>query len=291
MRYAFIEAQRGAYPVSRLCRLLEVSEQGFFAWRKRPVSRRRMEDQMLGDEIQTIHAESRRCYGSPRIVRELRARGRRCGQKRVARLMRERQIRAKAARKFRATTDSSHGNPVAKNRLNRKFTVSKPNRVWVGDITYLWTKEGWLYLAVFLDLHSRMVVGWSLGTRLSADLVLTAWQRACARRRPGPKLLVHVDRGVQYTAAAFTKALRRNRARLSMSRKGNCWDNAVAESFFHSLKVEAIYGFTFETRREMEFAVFDYIERFYNRVRRHSSIGYHSPENFERLKAEGKIAA
>jgi transposase InsO family protein len=205
--------------------------------------------------------------------------------------MRERCLRAKAARKFRATTDSEHRRPVAENHLNRQFSVSSPNQVWVGDITYLWTKEGWLYLAVFIDLYSRMVVGWSLGTRLSADLVLTAWRRACARRRPGEGLLVHTDRGVQYAAQDFSKALGGICAKLSMSRRGNCWDNAVAESFFHSFKVEAIHGVAFETRESMELEVFDYIERFYNRVRRHSSIGYRSPEQFERTNVEQRVAA
>ena len=291
MRYAFIEAQRSNYAVALLCRLLEVSEQGFYQWRKRPTARRKLEDQRLGHEVQMIHAESKQRYGSPRIYHEFRERGQQCSRKRVERLMRERSLRARAARKFRATTDSSHSRPVAENHLNREFLVPAPNQTWVGDITYLWTKEGWLYLAVFIDLYSRMVVGWALGTRLSAELALTAWQRACLRRRPGAGLLVHTDRGVQYTADGFSKALEGICAKLSMSRKGNCWDNAVAESFFHSFKVEAIDGFTFETRKSMEYEVFDYIERFYNRVRRHSSIGYRSPEQFERVQIEQRIAA
>ena len=203
MRYAFIAAQRGGYPVAVLCRLLGVTEQGFYAWRKRPVARRAVEDRVLGDEIQMIHAESRQAYGSPRVYHELRERGRRCSEKRVARLMRQRELRARAARKWRATTDSTHTRPVAENHLNREFSALGPNERWVGDITYLWTKEGWMYLAVFIDLYSRIVVGWSLGTRLSADLVLTAWQRACVKRRPGAGLLVHTDRGVQYTAEGF----------------------------------------------------------------------------------------
>ena len=274
-----------------LCRLLEVSEQGFYAWRKRAASPRSLQDKTLGDEIRMIHAETKQRYGSPRIHQELKARGRLCGKKRVERLMRAQDLRARAARKFRATTDSSHQKPVAENILNRQFEATAANQVWVGDITYLWTKEGWLYLAVFIDLYSRMIVGWSVGKRLSTELVMTAWQRGCVRRRPGAGLIVHTDRGVQYTADAFSRALASLCAVASMSRKGNCWDNAVAESFFHSFKIEAIYGFTFETRREMEQEVFDYIERFYNRVRRHSSIAYRSPEEFERLRVEEKIAA
>ena len=291
MKYAFIQTQRGKRSIALLCRLLEVSEQGYYAWRKRAVSRRSLQDKTLGDEIRMIHAETKQRYGSPRIHQELIARGRSCGKKRVERLMRTQDLRARAARKFRATTDSSHENTVAENILNRQFKTTAPNQVWVGDITYLWTKEGWLYLAVFIDLYSRMIVGWSVGNRLSTELVVTAWQRACMRRRPGAGLLVHTDRGVQYTSNAFSRALKSLCAVASMSRKGNCWDNAVAESFFHSFKVEAIYGITFETRREMEQEVFDYIERFYNRVRRHSSIAYKSPDEFERSRIEEKIAA
>jgi transposase InsO family protein len=206
--------------------------------------------------------------------------------------MQQEGLRAKAAKKFRVTTDSSHGKPVAPNLINRNFTVLSPNEVWCGDITYLWTKEGWLYLAVFIDLYSRMVVGWSIGTRLDASLVTTAFRNAVARRRPKIGLIVHTDQGVQYTSEAFLQALSAVSAKQSMSRRGNCWDNAPTESFFHSFKVEAIYGEDLETRREMEYEVFDYIERFYNRRRKHSTLGYCSPINFEQsFRVKQKVAA
>lgn len=290
MKYAYIEAQRATHGVAPLCRLLGVTSQGFYAWRKRSPSQRELSNRALSAQIRVIHAESKRRYGSPRVHDELKAQGQTIGRNRVARLMRQDGLRAKAARKFRATTDSAHGKSVAPELLKQNFKVNAPNRVWVGDITYLWTDEGWMYLAVFIDLYSRLVVGWALGTRLDASLVTTALCRACVRRRPAPGLIVHTDQGVQYTSDAFSRALNRVHAIASMSRRGCCWDNAVAESFFHSLKVEAVYGLRFESRREMEYEVFDYIERFYNRVRRHSHIGRISPLDFENRNL-GKQAA
>ncbi len=283
-------AEREKYSVAMLCRVLGVTEQGFFAWKKRG-ARPPPDERKLRDEIRLIHAASKRRYGSPRVYQELVYRGRGCGKHRVERLMREEGLRGKAARKFRHTTDSSHGRPVAPDLVDREFHAEAPNRVWVGDITYLWTKEGWMYLAVWVDLFSRMVVGWALGTRLKAELVTTAFARAVSRRRPGPGLIVHTDRGVQYVSDAFQKALEAARAKPSMGRTGACWDNAVAESFFHSLKVEAIYGSDIQTRREMEQEVFDYVERFYNKTRRHSTIGYCSPLRFEQTFRVEKIAA
>ena len=260
-----------------------MSEQGYYAFLKAPESRRKLEDRRLGDQVQMIFAEHKRRYGSPRIRRELRNRAIYCGKNRVARLMKQRQLRAKAARKFRVTTASRHCYPVAANVLDRRFNVSAPNQVWVGDITYLWTTEGWMYLAVFLDLFSRKVVGWALSNRLTGSVVHMAFERACARRKPSAGLLIHTDRGTQYAADAFRKRLSEHRFKLSMSRKGNCWDNAVAESFFHTLKVEAVHGEPVRSRRETEFEVFDYIERYYNQRRIHSSIEYHSPELYERM--------
>lgn len=279
-----------SHGVAALCRLLGVTSQGFYAWRGRGTSRRELADRALSARIRVIHADSKRRYGSPRVHDELKAEGQKVGRKRVARLMRRDGLRAKAARKFRATTDSSHGKPVAPDRVQQNFTAAAPNRVWVGDITYLWTEEGWMYLAVFIDLFSRMVVGWALSTRLDASLVTTAFVRACVRRRPAPSIIVHTDQGVQYTSQAFLMALERVQALPSMSRKGCCWDNAVAESFFHSLKVEAIFGLRFQSRRELEYQVFDYIERFYNRVRRHSHTGRVSPLDFENLNVEKQAA-
>lgn len=274
-----------------MCRVLKLTPQGYYAWRKRGVSARHEADMHLSAKIRVIHAESKSSYGSPRIHEELSEQGIRCSKKRVARLMREEDLRAKAGRKFKVTTDSSHNKPVAPDLVQRNFTVAEKDTIWVGDITYLWTAEGWQYLAVFLDLYSRMVVGWALGTRLKASLVTSALARAVARRKPVPGLIVHTDQGSQYASDAFRSALRQIRARQSMGSRGDCYDNAVAESFFHSFKIEAIYGSDIETKREMEYEVFDYIERFYNKKRRHSSIGLRSPEQFEKEEDNQQKAA
>ena len=245
----------------------------------------------LSAKIRVIHAESKQIYGSPRVHDELLDQGIRCGKHRVARLMRREGLKAKAGRKFRVTTDSSHGKPAAPDLVQRNFSALSPNQVWVGDITYLWTAEGWLYLAVFIDLYSRMVVGWSIGTRLRASLVTLAFARAVARRRPASGLIVHTDQGVQYASEAFRQVLATANARQSMGSRGDCYDNAVAESFFHSFKVEAVYGSSIETRREMEYQAFEYIERFYNRKRKHSAIGLRSPEQFENGVINNRKAA
>ena len=290
MKYAFIEVERVNFRVRTLCRVLGVKEQGFYLWRKSEVSERKRQDECLSAQIRIVHAESRARYGSPRVHDELKAKGMKIGRKRVARLMRQEGLKAKAARKFRVTTDSNHNKTPAPDLVNRNFTAPTRNKVWVSDITYLWTKEGWLYLAVFIDLYSRMVVGWAIDVRINADLVTTAFRRACMRRTPPPGLIVHSDRGSQYASYAFRKALRNARALQSMGSLGDCWDNAVAESFFHSLKIEALYGEEIETRRQMEYEMFDYIERFYNRSRRHSTIGRVSPMQYEQLNS-GKAAA
>ena len=290
MKYAFIESERQYFAVKTLCRVLGVPEQGYYFWRNRGISPRKQEEAKISAEIRIIHAESRRTYGSPRVYEELKENGRAVGRHRVARLMRQEGLRAKAGWKFRVTTDSSHGKPPAPDLVKRDFKTSSPNQVWVGDITYLWTDEGWMYLAVFIDLYSRMIVGWALEKRIDASLVTKAFSRACMRRRPDKGLIVHTDRGSQYASETFKKALQAVHATPSMGRLGNCWDNAVAESFFHSFKVEAIYGMRFETRRKMEYEVFDYIERFYNRHRRHSTIGSMSPCRFEEINS-GRAAA
>ena len=292
MRYAFIRGQVGRYPVRVMCRVLEVTEQGYYAWRSRPESRRLRQNRELMDQVAVVFGEHRQRYGSPRVHKELVAQGRCCGRHRVARLMRQNGLRAKAARKFKVTTDSSHGKAPAANVLSREFTPPAPNRVWAGDITYLWTAEGWMYLAVFIDLYSRMVVGWALSKRLTVDLVLLAFDRALVRRRPGPGLLVHTDRGSQYVATDFLQRLSERQIVLSMSRKGNCWDNAVAESFFHSLKVELVHGELFHTRWQLEREVFEYLEMYFNRKRRHSTLDYVSPQEYERLyQPETQLAA
>jgi putative transposase len=281
VRYAFIRREKVHHRVGTLCKVLEVSEQGYYGWLKRGESVRRQIDKQLSAEIRLIYADSKHRYGSPRIYRELKNRGRRVSKKRVERLMSEEYLMAKGRRKFRVTTDSKHDKPCTSDLVRRNFKRKAPNEVWVGDITYLHTKEGWLYLAVFIDLYSRMVVGWSLGNRLSTPLVTSAFAKACARRAPKEGLIVHTDQGVQYASEPFIQALKNVNAKQSMSRKGNCWDNAVAESFFHSLKVEAIHNENIESIKDMNYVIFDYIERFYNKARRHSSLGYVAPFEFE----------
>ncbi len=234
-------------------------------------------------EIRNAHRRSRHTYGSPRITHELRAEGHCVGENRIAGLMRGAQIRAKSARKWRATTQSSHRLPVAENTLDRGFSVPQPNRVWAGDISYVWTDEGWLYLAVVLDLHSRTVIGWAMGERLTAELATQALTMALWRRKPASGLLHHSDRGIQYAAGDYQRLLAQHGIACSMSRKGNCWDNAVVESFFHTLKVELVHHRRYLTRDEARQDIFEWIEVFYNRQRRHSTLGYRSPAEVERM--------
>jgi transposase InsO family protein len=266
-----------------MCRALKVAPAGFYAWRVRPKSTRAKTNERLLVDIRAFHARSDRTYGSPRITRDLREAGQPASENRVARLMRANAIRAKTVRKWRATTDSAHRLPVAANALDRQFTVTAPNRVWAGDITYLWTDEGWLYLAVVLDLYSRQVVGWAMGPRLAADLATQALTMALWRRKPATGLLHHSDRGVQYAATDYRRLLGEHGIACSMSRKGNCWDNAVVESFFRTLKVERVYHRRYRTREEARQDVFQWIEVFYNRQRRHSTLGYRSPAEFEAI--------
>jgi len=230
--------------------------------------------------IQAIHAEFKGAYGSPRMVHELRARGLEAGKERVARLMREHTIHARHKRRYKVTTDSRHGLPVAENLLDRNFTPTAPNRVWTSDITYLWTEEGWLYLAIVLDLFNREIVGWSLKPRMTADIVTDALTMAWFRRKPAPGLMHHSDRGSQYASHAFQGKLAEFGMVCSMSRKGNCWDNAPTESWFNSFKNERVHGIRYATRAEMSAMSFEYIEAFYNRKRRHSTLGYKAPTQF-----------
>ena len=236
----------------------------------------------LLSEIRMVHNRSRKTYGSPRVTAELQAQGVGCGENRVARLMAENGIRVKTRRKYRTTTDSRHSYRVAKNLLARKFTVDHPDTVWVSDITYIWTSEGWLYLAGVVDLYSRMVVGWSMSHRITKQLTLDALSQAIGRRRPRPGLLHHSDRGSQYAAGDYQDLLKAHQMLCSMSRKGDPWDNAPMESFFGTLKTELIHRQKFTTREDAKMKVFEYIEMFYNRERRHSSLGFKSPVDFER---------
>jgi len=275
-----------------MCRTLNVSSSGFHAWKKRAESNRAKDDQRLGTKIAAIHRQSRGTYGSPRIHQELIAQEVAIGRKRVARLMRERGITARLPRRYRRTTDSDHDLAVADNVLSRSFTVERPDRAWVTDITYIWTWEGWLYLAVVIDLFSRRVVGWSMTDHLRTELVLNALTMALGQRFPEGELVHHSDRGSQYASEVYREALRDHGIICSMSRKGDCWDNAVVESFFGTLKTELIHRRSWPSRREVRLAVAEYIEVFYNRQRRHSFLGYRSPAEFERMfEADTLLAA
>lgn len=284
MRFEFIEQHREEWPITVMCRVLEVSRSGFYAWRVRPESARSQRHQELVAEMEEIHADQDlKNYGSPRMRDELVSRGHTVSENTVARLMRAHGLRAAGGRKFRVTTDSKHSLPVAENVLDREFAQESADRVWVSDITYIWTREGWLYLACVLDAYSRKIVGWSMQERMTKELVLDALRMALGRRRPdsAAELLHHSDRGSQYASAAYRELLREENITCSMSRKGNCWDNALMESFFATLKKERVYQEDYVTRSEARSSVFDYIERFYNRVRRHSALGNVSPEQFE----------
>jgi transposase InsO family protein len=281
MRYRAIQEYDRRYPIRLMCRMLAVSPAGYYAWRGRPESQRVAANRTLLAAIRVVHQESRQTYGSPRIWRALHKRGYQVGEHRVARLMRHDGLRTKTVKKWRATTHSSHRLPVAANTLDRQFTVSQPNRVWAGDITYVWTLEGWLYLAVLLDLYSRTVVGWAMGPRLTGDLTEQALRMALTSRQPHAGLLHHSDRGSQYAAGPYQLLLTTHGITASMSRKGNCWDNACVESFFGTLKRELVYHRHYATREEATQEIFEYIEVFYNRQRRHSTLGYHSPAEYE----------
>jgi putative transposase len=286
VKFAFIAAEKAAFPVSLLCRTLGVSRPGFYASQARPPAPRHGADERLSLEIATIHAESRRRYGSPRIHAELGARGYRTSRKRVARLMRARGLAARRRRQFRVTTDSRHPFAIAPNVLARQFERATPDQAWVTDITYIPTGEGWLYLAVIVDLCSRFAVGWAMSDRITRDLTLTALEMALARRRPPLGLLHHSDRGSQYASGDYRRTLDRHGIVCSMSRRGDCWDNAVAESFFATLKVELVHDAAWATRATARAELFDYIEAFYNGQRRHSALGYLSPRAFERERAQ-----
>jgi putative transposase len=283
MKYRFIQAHSVQHSVVRLCEALEVSRGGYYGWLSRPESRRLREDRQLSTRIRAVFQRSRGRYGSPRIHAELRSEGIHCGRRRVRRLMNKQGLWARPGRRFKTTTQSSHALPVAPNLLQRQFQMAGPNRGWVGDITYIWTQEGWLYLAVLLDLFSRWIAGWTTSDRLSEELTLGALDQALVQRRPKAGLLNHHDRGSQYASRAYRRKLEEHGITLSMSRRGDCWDNAPAESFFSTLKTELFAGrpaplSRSQARREL----FEYIEVFYNRQRRHSALGYVSPAQYER---------
>ena len=284
MKYHFIEDHRDQYPVTLMCRIFEVARSGYYAWRKQPLSARKMADLLLLMHIKDIFTESRDTYGSYRLCIELAEQGICCGRKRVARLMREYDLEPKTVRPFRViTTDSNHHLPVAPNRLNQQFTADQADQIWLTDITYVSTAQGWLYLAVVLDLYSRRIVGWAMSDSLHRQLVIDALQMALTTRQPPPGLLHHSDRGSQYASDDYQLLLTQAQMVGSMSRKGNCYDNAPVESFFGTLKTELVFHQQYATRAEARLDIFEYIEVFYNRFRRHSALGYKSPVNYEAL--------
>ena len=265
-----------------LCRVMQVSRSGYYLWKRRGPSAREQERARLMPRVRSIHQETKATYGSRRMSQELNALGYDCGKHKAGTLMKLAGVAAKQRKKFKATTDSKHTFPVAPNLLNRRFSVSTPNCVWVGDITYIWTFEGWLYLAVVIDLYSRRVVGWSMSKCISRKLVMDALTMAIWRRKPSSGLVFHSDRGSQYCSHDFQKLLKKHGILSSMSRKGDCWDNAVAESFFGSLKVEQVFGVKYLSRSAARQDIVDYIEMFYNSRRRHSFLGYMNPREFEK---------
>lgn len=281
MKFAFVHAEKAVWPVSAICDVLGVSRSGYYAWQGRPASAREQADSKLVEEIKAAHKAGRGNYGSPRVHLALRRDGRRVGKKRVARLMHREGIVTKRRKKFCITTDSKHADPIAPNVLNREFAAELPNTTWVTDVTYVSTLQGWLYLAAILDLCSRRVVGWATSAHNDRELALDALGCAMASRHPRPGLLHHSDRGSVYASGDYRSALSTSSMVASMSRKGDCWDNAVAESFFATIKGEMLDHETFETRAEATAAIADYIDSFYNVTRLHSSIGYVSPIEFE----------
>jgi transposase InsO family protein len=282
VKYAFVQRHEKIYPIEVMCKVLRASRSGYYVWRQRRVSPRQLRRQELLEQIIKIYDDSRGNYGSPRITRELRKNGIVVNRKTVEELMKENSIQAKRKKKFKATTNSNHNLPIAKNLLKRNFKTEKLNQAWVGDITYIPTEEGWLYLATCIDLFSRKVVGWSMSSRMTADIVVDAFRMALFRQKRNAPQIMHSDRGSQYASDAFRDELKLHGCKQSMSRKGDCWDNAVAESFFGSLKTELVHHEKYKTREAARLSIFDYIEMFYNRRRLHSFLNYLSPEEFEK---------
>lgn len=281
MRFAFIEAEKAFYPVLVLCRVMQVGRSGFYAWLRRAPSARTKADTVLQDQIDRAFRGSRGTYGSPRIRAQLNAEGVKVSKRRVARLMRRRGLCGLRKARFTRTTDSRHKLPIAPNLLARNFTATAPNAVWVTDVTFIWTLQGWLYLAAILDLYSRRVVGWAMSAHNDQALVLQALNMALCRRQPPQGLIHHSDRGSVYCGTAYLAMLKAHGIKPSMSRKGDCWDNAVAESFFGTLKQELLFRRQLEPRRTAQTAIFEFLEAYYNRKRRHSTLGFLSPVDFE----------
>ena len=282
MRYRHIKRLSSEFPVKKMCRLFAVERSAYYGWLHRGESTRSIEDREILAEIIDIRKDERKqIYGAPRMQVELRSRDRRCGKNRTARIMKKANIVAKTKEKWKATTNSRHHYPVAANLLEQKFLTDRPDRIWTSDITYIWTEEGWLYLCIILDLFSRKVIGWCMSEWLKKEIVLSAINNAVLRRRPVEDVIFHSDQGVQYACNETVELLKTLKFVQSMSRKGNCYDNAVTESFFHTLKTEHVFWRKYKTRTEARQDIFNYIEVFYNRVRRHSTLDYISPADYE----------
>jgi len=283
MRFEFIEEHRDEFPITRMCKVLEVSPSGYYAWRTRPVSAREMANRELAKQIEVVYNDNHGVYGSPRVYRTLKAQGVACGENRVARLMRLLGLRAKQTRCYKSTTKRNKAHAVAPNLLKRDFTADRPNQKWLADITYIPTLEGWLYLALILDLFTRRIVGWAMSQRMTSELTLTALRMALRQRRPAPGLIHHSDQGSQYTDGAYQALLQAHGIQASMNGVGSWYDNAPMESFIGTLKTELVHHRQYRTRDEAKPDLFSYIEGFYNRHRLHSSLGYLSPETYEDL--------
>lgn len=283
MRFDFIASHKKAFPVTVMCRVLDVSRTGFYDWCKRPPSKRELSNRQLDMHIRAIFMEHKGRYGSPRITDELIDRDIPGGENRVCARMKIMNLRAKAKRKFKMTTDSNHNNPIAPNLLDRDFTALNPNEKWTSDITYIWTQEGWLYLAVIMDLYSRAIIGWKISRRMTQELVCDAFTMALWRRQFPTGVIMHSDRGSQYASDKYRRLLRKHKHVQSMSKRGDCYDNAAMESFFHSLKVELIHDEYYVTREQATQSIFEYIECYYNFKRKHSTIGYTAPMVYDNL--------
>jgi putative transposase len=284
MKYRFISDHREIFRVGRMCNVLDVSRSSYYAWLSRPESARKKENRSLAVRIKAIHGQKRKTYGSPRIHQELNENGVKCSRNRVARIMKQEGVKAIVPRKYKATTDSKHNLPVAPNLLKQDFDIKEPNKVWLADITYISTLEGWLYLAAVMDLGCRRIKGWSMSNSLTKELALDALKMAICNNPKTTGIIHHSDRGSQYASIEYQKLLTDKGLIPSMSRKGNCWDNAPMESFFHTLKTEWVYGLKYNTRQEARASLFRYIEIFYNRQRRHSALQYMNPCQYELYK-------
>jgi len=289
MRFEFIEDHRDEFPVTRMCKVLNVSSSGYYAWRKRPVSAREVANQQLLEKIEVVHTESHETYGSPRVYHELKAQGVACSENRVARLMRLHHIRAKQTKRYKVTTRRNKAHPVAPNLLKRNFVAYGPDQIWLADITYIPTLEGWLYLATILDLYTRRIVGWAMSDRMTSDLTISALEMAISQRQPDPGLIHHSDQGSQYTDGTYQALLKDHGIRASMNGVGSWYDNAPMESFFGTLKSELVHHCAYHTRDEAKADLFFYIEAFYNRRRLHSALDYLSPEAYEQLFCQQEL--